>query len=98
MLVRAKVINDAGALFAVDHVGVKATLSVRPKCTNPRNCFPSKWIYIRVIVDLKWHIPTTLREHDSAPRSYIQKWQRIWRPMPDFVHYSGTHRSNVVLT
>ena len=96
MLVRAEVINDAAALWAVNHVGIEAPRMAGLEISNPCNCFSTERVNVREVSDGKGDCGPALRKHDPSPASYIEEGQREELAAPNFVHHSCTNRSAMV--
>src|SRR5437868_1710060 len=96
MLVGSKVIDNAIAFFAVDHVRVETTLTVSLKRPNPGHSLPPQGIDVGVVLDLESHVTTAIRKHDPPPRTHIKERQRIKRSVPDHLHDSATYASDPI--
>src|SRR5713226_2103039 len=98
MLVRAQVIHDAAPLFGVDHIGVEAPRPARVEGANPRDGLASQRVHVSVVLNCKGDVLTLLREHDAPPRTQVQEWQRVKRPMPDARHDAAADTSQAITT
>ena len=98
MLVRAEVINDAAALWAVNHVGIEAPRMAGLEISNPCNCFSTERVNVREVSDGKGDCGPALRKHDPSPASYIEEGQREELAAPNLVHCAPTDRCAPVLT
>src|SRR5450755_1383606 len=98
MLVRAKIIDDAGTFVAVEHVGVEAALPAGAKRPDPSDGFPAKRIDVCIILDLKRDVSAAFREHDSAPCPKVEKRQGVSVAVPDLFHYPGSDGGQIVFT
>jgi hypothetical protein len=94
VLVGAKVIDDAAAFFAEDHVGVKAALVFRGECPHPTHSFSTERINVGIVLDPEWNILSMFRKHDAPPSADVQEGQCIGSSVPYPFHRSGAHRTD----
>src|ERR1035438_9807047 len=97
MLMRAEIVDDASALFAVDHVGIEAAGTPGVEGADPGDGFAAERIDVTVVFDLKGNVASALREHDATPGPHIQEGQGVSPSMPKLFHDAGSDGCDVVL-
>src|SRR5258708_8791337 len=98
MLVRAKIIDNAVALPAENHVGVETAGNCGFKCSDPSHRLATMLVYIRIILDRERYRFSLLRKHDSPPATDVQEWHCVERTVPNLVHRSGADAGNIIPT
>jgi len=94
VLVSSKVVHDAAAVFAVDHVCIKTALSLRAESSHPTYGLSADGIDVSIVLNGEGNICPMLRKHDAAPSTHIKKREGIWGAMPNAIHRAGTNCSD----
>src|SRR5579862_2560436 len=96
VLVRAEVIDDEAAAFAVDHVGIEATRNGTSESAEPGDSLSAVIVEIGVIFDGEGNIAALLGEHDVAPATEVKKRHGVERAVPDGFHDAGADTGEVI--
>lgn len=94
VLVSSKVVHDAAAVFAVDHVCIKTALSLGAESSHPTYGLSAEGIDISIVLNGEGNIYPLLRKHDAAPGAHIKKREGVWGAMPNAIHRAGTDCSD----
>src|SRR6185503_10587469 len=82
-------VDDAIALFTVDHVCVEPTAFAGGKRSHPRHCFSTEWVAVGEVLDCERDVATLLGKHDAAPRADVEEWKSVEGSVPDLLHDSS---------
>ena len=86
VLVGAEVVDDAAAVFGVDHVGVEAALAAGLEGADPGDGFAAEVVLVGVVLDGEGDVVALLGEHDGAPGADVEEGQGVGCAVPDAVH------------
>src|SRR5205814_2537499 len=93
MLVSAKVIDNAAALLAVNHVSVKTARMASFEITNPCDGLSTERVEVSVVPDGEGNIGPIFGKHNSAPTAHIQKRQRNELAKPNLLNHASADGS-----